>query len=178
MMETAMLILGFSVFLGVPLYKVFSNIKKVIDRDYIFHMKFVKVKGDKLEFKRDFDNHKIPIIKLVFNDIKYNFLVDTGANINLINSSVFDTISEGKIEVKKNGFIQTASKQENTNKAIIDFKYINKHFTEEFVLMDLDTTFASVLKTDGIQLHGVLGSDFFFKHRWSVDFDNMVIWTK
>ena len=177
-METVLLIIVFCLAIGIPLYYMISHIGKVMKRDYIFDVKIVRKKGDKLEFNTDFNNHRVPVVKLSFEGQKYNFLIDTGADVNLMNKSVFNEITKGNVEVLTNGLIQTASSEVKSEKANLSFKYINKQFTEDFVLFDLDTAFKNMLADKKIQLHGVLGSEFFKKHRWSVDFDNMVIWTK
>jgi predicted aspartyl protease len=177
-MGTVLIIIVFCLVVGIPLYYMFTHIGKVIKRNYIFDIKMVKKNGDKLEFNNDYNNHKIPVIKLCFEGEKYNFLIDTGADVNLLNKSVFNEITKGNVETLTNGMIQTASSEVKSEKADLSFKYINKQFTENFVLFDLDVAFKNMLIDRNIQLHGVLGSEFFKKHRWSVDFDNMVIWTK
>lgn len=156
-----------------------KGITTIVKRDYVFDVKVIKLKGNKLEFKTDYHNHKLPIVKLTFNGKKYNFLLDTGADINILNKSVLDRIDEDKtINILNNHGVTTASGVEKSEKADISFKYNNKVFIETFTIMNVDAAFQNILHDNGIQLHGVLGSKFFHKHKWSVDFDNMVVWTK
>lgn len=177
-MGTVVLIIGFCLVVGIPLYFMINHLTGIVKRDYIFDVKVVRKKGERLEFRNDYHNHKLPVIKLNFNGEKYNFLIDTGADINILNKPVFDVISNGNIEVASNGLITTAGSDVVSEKAVVSFKYGNKNFTEEFVLMDVTSSFQSIFNDKNMQLHGVLGSEFFKKHKWSVDFDNMVIWTK
>lgn len=165
--------------IGLPLFFMINSIKKVVLRDYIFDIKFVKLHNNKLEFKNDFQNHNLPIVKLKFGDTKYNFLIDTGADVNLVNKSLFDILNvNNDITSKERGLVITASGEEKSTEAILDFKYGNTKFQERMVIMDLDSAFAAILEDNKIQLHGVLGSTFFNKHKWAIDFDNMIVWTK
>ena len=177
-MSTVLLIIVFCLVLGIPLFYMINHLSIIIKRNYIFNLKVVRRKGTILEFSDVYHTHKLPVVKLSFNNQKYNILIDTGADINILNKSVFDAIYGGTISTLHNGLITTAGSDVVSEKAELSFKYINKVFTEEFVLLNLDKNFQSILEDKNMQLHGVLGSNFFEKHRWSVDFDNMVIWTK
>lgn len=177
-MVTVVLIIVFCLVVGIPLYFMVNHLTKVVKRNYIFDVKVVRTKGEKLEFRNDYQNHKLPIVKLNFNGQKYNFLIDTGADVNILNKPIFDIISNGNINVTNNGLITTAGSDLVSEKADIAFKYGKKQFNENFVLVDVSNSFNSMLEDTNIQLHGILGSTFFKKHRWSIDFDNMIVWTK
>lgn len=174
-----LVVLGLFIFLGIPLYFVFKSISKVINRDYIFNIRVIKLNGNKLDFKNNFKKHKLPILTLIFNGNKYNFLMDTGADINMLNKSAFDIINQdAKAKIEGNFNISTAGGDMNSELTTLNFKYGNKKFIENFTIINVDAAFNNVLIDNGIQLHGVLGSSFFEKHKWSLDFDNMVVWTK
>lgn len=173
------MILGLLIFIGLPLYFMVHSIGKIIKKDYIFDIKFMRLKGDKLKFRNNFANHRLPIISLTFDGFKYNFLIDTGADVNLLNESSFKAInSNGEISTVVNNNISTAGGNVETTMTTLNFKYGNNKFREDFVVINVDEAFNNVLMDNGIRLDGVLGIKFFDKHKWSLDFDNMVIWTK
>lgn len=184
MIENISLFLGVAVFVGLPLTYMVKSIKKVIDRDYIFDIKVVKVKGEKLEFKQDYANHELPIVRLNFNGNRLNFLLDTGANVNIINKDTFYTsdiiniVNANNINVEKAALVTTGSSTVQTEKTTLPFKYGNKKFEEVFRIMDMSEPFNYILDKHNIQIHGVLGTGFFSKYKWSIDFDTMVVWTK
>lgn len=178
MLQTVLIIIGFVVFLGIPLMYMLIHLNKVIQKNYIFDVKLFKRKGDILEFSNNYKTHKLPFISLNFNGQKYNFLLDTGADVNVINESAFNVISNGTIQLIPNGLIITAGTDVMSQKANVPFKYINKKFEETFAIMNLDANFNFLHKKHGVLLHGILGSNFFEAHRWSIDFENMVLWTK
>lgn len=180
MMTTMLLmVLGILLFVVYPLYRVVKHIHTIIKREYVFDLKILRLKGNKLTFKKDFEKHRLPIIRLVFFGVEYNFLLDTGADVNLINESVFDKIKAlYSVNSTDNKSIITASGLEKSTKTNLEFSTSDSKFNEEFVIMNLDNTFNMVLHDNAIQLHGVLGSKFFLDNKWSLDFNNMVIWTK
>ena len=55
----------------------------------------------------------------------------------------------------------------------LDIKYKDLSFTEEFVVSDLDTVFSEVKKNTGVQIHGILGSKFFEKYKYIIDFKEL-----
>ena len=178
MIENISLFLGVAIFVGLPLTYMVKSIKKVIDKDYIFDIKVVKVKGEKLEFRQDYANHQLPIVKLNFNGNRLNFLLDTGADINIINKDTFNSIKTEDVNVEKAALVTTGSTAVTSEKTILPFKYGNKKFEEPFRIMNMSEPFNYLLDKHQIQIHGVLGTDFFSKYKWSIDFDTMVVWTK
>ena len=172
------LIILFTILIGVPMFYMVKHIKDIIMKDYIFDIKFVKLSKSKLQFKKDYLNHKLPIVKVFIKDIEFNFLIDTGADTNIINESVYEgTKEEAAVQVGQT-VMATASGFVNSKTVNVKFKAQDSEFFEEFAVMDLTAPFAALLKDNGVQISGILGSRFFNKHKWAIDFDNLVLWTK
>ena len=52
--------------------------------------------------------------------------------------------------------------------------YKNQIFEEEFSITDLDEAFSVVKQESGVQIHGILGSKFFEKYRYVLDFGELI----
>jgi len=179
MIEMILVILGFLLILGIPLFYMVKHIRAVIKKEYIFNLRVLRLKDNKLKFKKDFEKHKLPIIRLTLYGVEYNFLLDSGADVNMFNKDIFNNIkTTNNLEELPNSKVTTGSGIEESTKCTLNFDYDNYKFREEFVLMPMTDVFTVVLHDNNIQLHGVLGSKFFTTHQWELDFNNMVIWTK
>ena len=61
----------------------------------------------------------------------------------------------------------------------VDIEYGNILYEEvELTVMDLSYSFNEVKKQDGVQLHGILGSDFFTKYEYILDFIDFIAYPK
>ena len=54
----------------------------------------------------------------------------------------------------------------------------NVLFTVPFSVEDMKQQFDFIKKTDGIQLHGILGSNFLAANGWVIDFANKIAYMK
>lgn len=125
--------------------------------------------------------HGFPLIKMTIFDKRYNFVLDTGATVNVLDSSVLinDIPAGENIDLKEGaGFMGAGdvSKRE-TQVCTLPMTYNKKLFSEKFQIANLSEMFDSIEKEEGIRIHGMLGSGFFKKHQWAIDFEKMVIWT-
>lgn len=177
MIYLLLVVLLIIVVLGFPLYFMFKHIMNVMKRNYIFDIKFMKLRGNKIQFKKDYKRHSLPIVRLNFYGKTLNFLIDTGADVNVMNIKALMELPVS-IPMKPAGNVTTGGGEVNAFNASMKFSYEKDFFDEEFSLLDMDAPFANVFNDNGIMLHGVLGSKFFNKYRWVIDFENMVIWTK
>ena len=54
----------------------------------------------------------------------------------------------------------------------------DKSFTGIFGIVNLDTAFKDVKDQSGVQLHGILGNDFFTKYKYVLDFVELIAYNK
>lgn len=54
----------------------------------------------------------------------------------------------------------------------------NTYSTDLFILEPLDESFKSIKETNGVQLHGILGTLFLQKYNFVLDFDELVAYKK
>lgn len=124
-------------------------------------------------FKKGFKKCGLPLIKLKINGKLEWFLLDTGANSNVLKESYFNSLEE-KPE------ILGEQKHNNTDNEIqslvieLDLSYNKVKFgLEKFNIIKLGT-FENTW--NGYNIVGIIGSPFFERNKWAFDFENLVVW--
>ena len=129
-------------------------------------------------FKGSFKRHGLPIIKLkVLDDYQY-FLLDTGASMSLLSTEYYNTIQHKEgIQVLGQSTINDSNNSFVSDVIMTSFSYKqNKFNNEEIYVSELSTL--KKLQYKNKDIVGILGSPFFNKYRWAIDFDEMVVWIK
>ena len=132
---------------------------------------------NRISFKESMDLVDLPIITFYSNNTKLNFLLDTGSDSSYINHSVLQNLKFTKTD-KKHYVIGMEGSPVESFICSIDISYKDKIFTEEFSVCDLDRAFTTVKQETGVQIHGILGSKFFKKYRYIIDFNELIAYTK
>jgi hypothetical protein len=136
-----------------------------------------KAKQNKTEavipFKESIDLVGCPIVTFINNGQKLHFLLDTGSDDSYITSSIVD-----ELEVKERSDVESpviAGGGNMTSKGTVVMDIIYKHMTFEnmFKINDLDDTFNEAFGDRGITVHGILGSFFFNKYNYILDFKEL-----
>lgn len=122
----------------------------------------------------------IPIISLRNNRKEYYFLLDTGASLSLIDSTVInDMIGTTLIEDKETLKISTANGEINVGAPIvIPMRYGGLIFEIEFLQRDFGETFISVENDTNLKISGVIGVDFLSRYKYILDFEKMIAYIK
>ncbi len=133
----------------------------------------------KISFKEALDLTELPVVTFISKGRKLNFLLDTGANNSILNSSVAESM---KLQIEEFEGIETntAGGNINLNSVVnLDIKYDDKRiYNEYFLLSNMDEAFNSVKAETGVMIHGILGSNFFTKNKYIIDFDSLALYVK
>ena len=57
----------------------------------------------------------------------------------------------------------------------IPFNFENQDYQEPFLCTEQTEVFDKINEESGIQIHGILGNNFFLKHGWVLDFDKVTV---
>lgn len=133
--------------------------------------------NSKISFKESMDLTELPVATFNCNRKKLNFLLDTGSNLSYINSSVLPLLDHEIID-EESSVIGFEGNEVNTGSCKITVTYKRKRFEEEFNIADLDAAFKVIKQESGVQLHGILGSRFFEKYKYIIDFKNLIAYMK
>ena len=132
---------------------------------------------NKISFKEAMDLTELPVVTFQNNNQKLNFLLDTGSNDSHINSSILPLLKYEKTHIKK----RTTGMEGNSvynNICNMTIAYKDKLFNTDFNINDLDAAFEVVKKESGVQIHGILGSIFFQRYKYVLDFDSLIAYSK
>ena len=104
------------------------------------------------------------------------FLVDTGATHNVLFTYVFEHFkNEFKVleEHQSTMGIEGNYKECPTIEATFTFEGID--YTSTFTVLDATNAVAQIQEETGVQIHGILSTDFLVKNKWILDFDRLTI---
>ena len=141
----------------------------------------IRRRKDIMSLKESLDLTGIPIVTFTQENVKYNFLLDTGSDISYINSKIVDNsaIKYEATDYKVAGFISAGGLSSSDIKIIdIPFEYKRTSFKESFAVVDLTDAFAQIKEENGVTLHGILGNTFFTKYGYILDFKELKFYTK
>ena len=141
----------------------------------------IRRRKDIMSLKESLDLTGIPIVTFTQENVKYNFLLDTGSDISYINSKIVDNsaIKFEATDYKLAGFISAGGLSSSDIKIInIPFEYKRTSFKESFAVLDLTESFAQIKEENGVTLHGILGNTFFTKYGYILDFKELKFYTK
>ena len=141
----------------------------------------IRKRKDIMSLKESLDLTGIPIVTFTQENVKYNFLLDTGSDISYINSKTVDNsaIKYEATDYKVAGFISAGGLSSSDIKIIdIPFEYKRTSFKESFAVLDLTESFAQIKEENGVTLHGILGNTFFTKYGYILDFKELKFYTK
>ena len=136
-----------------------------------------KKNKSKISFKESMDLTELPVITFVNNNVKLNFLLDTGSNNSFINKSILNMLDYKELNGASNIIGFEGNKIKNS---ICEMKieYKDYIFDTTFNIADLDASFNVIKQEDGVQLHGILGSLFFQKYKYVLDFQSLIAYMK
>lgn len=136
-----------------------------------------KKNDSKISFRESMDLTELPVVTFCNGDKKLNFLLDTGSNVSHINSSVIHLLDHTKTDQKTDTIGMEGNKVSNDICKMTVY-YRNQRFEEDFIISDLNDAFDIIKQEDGVQIHGILGSKFFEKYRYVLDFSELIAYIK
>lgn len=135
-------------------------------------------KTTSIPFKESMELVRLPIVTFKNGNTKLHFLLDTGSDDSFITSSILKKV---KIKGELNKVTSIATGGGNINSkgiVIMDIQYKDKVFENTFIVSDMDEAFQSAVGNRGVHLHGILGSVFFERYKYMIDFKEMTAYSK
>ena len=106
------------------------------------------------------------------------FLIDTGATHNTLFDFVYEHFKD-KFKLLDNTCrtmgIEGHYKETPVIEATFNFEGID--YTSTFTVLDATNAVAQIQEETGVQIHGILSTDFLVKNKWILDFDKLTIKT-
>lgn len=133
---------------------------------------------NKMSFREAMDLVELPVVTFYQGKEKFNFLLDTGSTHSHISSEVVNKLKG--IPTESIDSIQGVGGEVTSNNAIkVSLEYKSKTYEVILVVGEyLNESFKNIKESTGVQLHGIIGSDFLSDNRYIIDFDEFVAYQK
>lgn len=121
------------------------------------------------------EHTRLPLIPVKVKDKYLSFILDTGSTCSLIDSNVveyFKDIVEPVGDYYINGIEGTKHKVEMIT---LPFTFEGQTYKPKFCVKPLLNAFKGIEDESGIQVHGLLGTDFLLENQWIIDFKELKI---
>ena len=137
-------------------------------------------KCEKMSFRESLDLVELPIITFRNNNVKLNFLLDTGATLSVIDSNLLE--SNKDITFIERDLKGTIYGMEGNTQEVgyinMDISYKNNTYNEDFQTLDMSEPFNKLKEETGVIVVGILSSSFFTKYKYVLDYDEMIAYSK
>lgn len=134
-----------------------------------------------MSFRETLELTDLPIITFHHikdgNDIKLNFLLDTGANRSIIDNSMISSCDYEPVG-SENSLCGLDGVDRVVYNVDIVLNYSGKPYEEVFQVSDMKAVFDKIKEDKGVTIHGILGNTFFNRYRYVIDFDKYVVYSK
>ena len=130
-------------------------------------------KINKLSFKGPVSDLTVPIVTLFNNGKAFDFVVDTGANYSVINAEYLKLFDAKVIKGITGQVYGIDGNPQDVYYARIQLSQCNDTFIEEFQVFDIQSMCDNLKEDHGINIVGVLGSSFFQRYKFIIDFNEL-----
>lgn len=125
-----------------------------------------------IKFKIPMTLTGLPIVQVKSNGVDINFLLDTGANVSVIDTNILSKLKYIKEDSISEVFGIEGNKQ-SVETVSIEFNKGTQSYKDIFQVMDMSAPFRFVEIESGIKIHGILGNEFLSKYGYILDFKNL-----
>lgn len=119
----------------------------------------------------------LPIIVVTVKKKRLCFIIDTGSTCSLIDSNVVEYFKDIVTPVGDYNISGIDGTKHKVDVVTLPFSYEGQSYNLKFCTKPLLEVFKDIETESGIQVHGLLGTDFLTEHKWVIDFDKLVITT-
>lgn len=131
----------------------------------------------KMSFREGMDLAELPVVTFYQGDKKFNFLLDTGSNYSHISKEAAKELTgeilDAQAKVSGIGEGMTSGVCRTT------LSYKGASYDIDLSITDhLSDAFAAIKTETGVQVHGLIGNQFFQQHKYVLDFEELVAYTK
>ena len=118
---------------------------------------------------------KLPIILVEIEDKYLCFILDTGSTCSLIDSSVVEYLKDIVEPVGDYCISGIEGTKHKVDIVALPFNFEGQIYKPKFCVRPLLDAFKSIEEENGIQVHGLLGTDFLLENQWIVDFRTLTL---
>lgn len=126
-----------------------------------------------IPFKESVDLVGLPIVTFTNNGQKLHFLLDTGSDDSYIVPSILDKLIIVSKQDSSDPIVTAGGSVQSDGNVTLSISYKNHTFINTFKINHMEDVFEEAFSTSGIVVHGILGSIFFNKYNYILDFKEL-----
>ena len=126
-----------------------------------------------IPFKESIDLVGLPIVTFTNNGEKLHFLLDTGSDDSYIVPSILDKLEILRRDETATPIITGGGNMDSYGSVVMNIAYKDHIFTNMFKVNAMEEAFKEAFDYKGIVVHGILGSIFFNKYNYILDFKEL-----
>ncbi len=116
---------------------------------------------------------KLPIIVVEIEDKHLCFILDTGSTCCLIDSNVVEYFKDIVEPIGDYCISGIDGARHKVDVVILPFNFEGHTYKPKFCIQPLSDAFKGIEEDSGIQIHGLLGTDFLIENKWIIDFKEL-----
>ena len=128
-------------------------------------------------FRNAFDLLGLPVLVFKQGDVKLRFILDTGSSVSVIDEKSVESIKYETLD-KVGNMVDANGGEKVLQYCSFKFTCEDKEFENEFVVNDMTNVKRSVKESNGVDIDGLIGSDFFNKYKYIIDFNKYLAYSK
>ena len=121
------------------------------------------------------EHTRLPLIPVEVKDKYLSFIIDTGSTCNLIDSNVVEYFKDIVEPIGDYCVSGIDGIKHEVDVITLPFIFEGQIYKPKLCVKPLLDAFKSIEKESGIQIHGLLGTDFMLENRWIIDFKELKI---
>ena len=129
-----------------------------------------------MSFKEAIDLVELPVVTFYNGGKKFNFLLDTGATLSVIDSNILNNFPHEKIEAT-GVLLGMEGNKIDVSYVRAPLVYKDKVYEEDFQVVDMAASFNEVKAESGVTLSGILGNSFFKRYQYVLDFNSLIAYS-
>lgn len=117
----------------------------------------------------------LPIIEVKVQNMHLHFILDTGSTNSILDKRVIIPLEDHISYVGKYELQGIEGNAIQSLQGVLSFVCCGKAYQQTFCFMSLQKPFEVIKRDSGIEVHGILGTDFLMANKWIIDFKEGII---
>lgn len=133
---------------------------------------------DTMSFMESMNLVDLPVVTFFQGNNKFNFLLDTGSSNSIINKAILPNLNYKVTKENASTLMGMDGIKHDVDTCEITVFYKEREYTSEYLIQDMTSPFESIKQASGVTVHGIIGSKFFNKFKYILDFNELIAYSK
>ena len=139
--------------------------------------KLFNINPNAISFKQGYDLTNLTVCTFYQGEEKLNLLLDSGSTHCIIDKNILDKIKH-EFTNSQSSLYGLEGKKNIVPICKIPISYKEQVYEFEYLVKDMEVPFEQIKAETGVTLHGILGTNFFNKFKYVIDFDELIAYSK